>query len=59
MICGIGGGELSCPADRIHNKGIEIYDTFLNDTHICSFFKFHFYIAIMVIVPVLGIQKKV
>ena len=29
MICGVGGGEFSCPADSLHNKGIEIYDTFL------------------------------
>ena len=37
MISGVGGGELSCPADRLHNKGIEMYDTFLNDTHIFFF----------------------
>ena len=29
MICDVGGGELSCPADSLYNKGIEIYDTFL------------------------------
>ena len=27
MICGVGG-EFSCPADSLHNKEIEIYDTF-------------------------------
>ena len=29
MICGVGGGELRCPADSLLNNGIEIYDTFL------------------------------
>ena len=29
VICGVGGGELCCPANSLQKNGIEIYDIFL------------------------------